>query len=34
MGRDGYVSVRIDGEAIHIGGDCVTVVDGIMQVPD
>lgn len=34
MGRDGYVRVRIDGEAIHIGGDCVTVVDGIIQVPD
>ncbi|WP_397593395.1 PhzF family phenazine biosynthesis protein [Sphingorhabdus sp.] len=34
MGRDGYVRVRINGEAIHIGGDCVTVVDGIMQVPD
>lgn len=28
VGRDGYVSVRIEGEAIHVGGECVTVVDG------
>lgn len=28
VGRDGYVRVRIDGDAIHVGGDCVTVVEG------
>lgn len=28
VGRDGYVSVRIEGADIHIGGACVTCVDG------
>ena len=28
IGRDGHVRVRIEGDAIHVGGDCVTVVDG------
>ena len=28
MGRDGYVHVRIEGSNIHIGGACVTCVDG------
>lgn len=28
MGRDGYVSVRIDGTDVHIGGKCVTCIDG------
>lgn len=28
VGRDGYVHVRIEGDAIHVGGACVTVVDG------
>jgi PhzF family phenazine biosynthesis protein len=32
VGRDGYVQVRIDNAAIHIGGECVTVVDGIFQL--
>ncbi len=28
VGRDGYVYVRIDGKDVHVGGDCVTCVDG------
>jgi PhzF family phenazine biosynthesis protein len=28
VGRDGYVYVRIDGSDVHVGGDCVTCVDG------
>ncbi len=28
MGRDGYVQVRVEGDDIHIGGMCVTCVDG------
>lgn len=28
VGRDGIVRIHIEGEAIHVGGDCVTVVDG------
>jgi PhzF family phenazine biosynthesis protein len=28
IGRDGIIRVRIDGTDIHVGGDCVTVVDG------
>ncbi|MFM2098938.1 MAG: hypothetical protein RLZZ366_477 [Pseudomonadota bacterium] len=28
VGRDGYVYVRIDGNDVHVGGDCVTCVDG------
>jgi PhzF family phenazine biosynthesis protein len=30
-GRDGRVYVRIDGQDIHIGGDCVTCIDGIYR---
>jgi PhzF family phenazine biosynthesis protein len=33
IGRDGQISVRIDGEAIHVGGQCVTVVDGSIHLP-
>ena len=28
VGRDGLVRIKIEGDAIHVGGDCVTVVDG------
>ena len=28
VGRDGIVRIKIEGDAIHVGGDCVTVVDG------
>jgi PhzF family phenazine biosynthesis protein len=33
IGRDGHISVRIDGEDIHVGGHCITVVDGIIRLP-
>jgi len=29
VGRDGKVSVRIDGAEIHVGGACVTCVEGV-----
>ncbi|MFN3748588.1 MAG: PhzF family phenazine biosynthesis protein [Sphingorhabdus sp.] len=32
VGRDGNVRVRIKGDAIHVGGDCVTVVDGTFRI--
>lgn len=32
VGRDGHVRVRIDGDAVHVGGDCVTVVDGTFRI--
>ena len=32
VGRDGHVRVRIEGDAIHVGGDCVTVVDGTFRI--
>jgi len=28
VGRDGYVRVRIDGADVHVGGQCVTCVEG------
>ncbi len=28
IGRDGCINVRTDGEDIHVGGDCVTVISG------
>lgn len=28
VGRDGYVRVRIDGVDVHVGGQCVTCVEG------
>ena len=36
LGRDGYVTVRVDRAtgAVEIGGQSVTCVDGIMQLPD
>jgi PhzF family phenazine biosynthesis protein len=31
VGRDGKVSVRIDGADVHIGGQCVTCVEGVVK---
>lgn len=28
VGRDGYVSIRIEGADIHVGGACVTCIEG------
>lgn len=33
VGRDGQVQVRIDGDAIHVGGECVTVMEGVVRLP-
>ncbi len=30
VGRDGKIFVRIAGDAVHIGGSCVTCVDGVL----
>ena len=32
VGRDGHVRVQIEGDAVHVGGDCVTVVDGTFRI--
>jgi PhzF family phenazine biosynthesis protein len=32
VGRDGTVHVRIEGDAIHVGGACVTVVEGSFRL--
>lgn len=32
VGRDGHVHVRIDGDAIHVGGECVTVIEGMFRL--
>jgi PhzF family phenazine biosynthesis protein len=31
VGRDGKVRVRIDGTDVHVGGNCVTCVDGVFR---
>ncbi|MEK6637419.1 MAG: PhzF family phenazine biosynthesis protein [Pseudomonadota bacterium] len=31
VGRDGKVLIRIEGSNIHVGGDCVTCIDGIYR---
>lgn len=31
IGRDGHIRIRIQGDAIHVGGNCVTVVDGVFR---
>jgi PhzF family phenazine biosynthesis protein len=31
VGRDGKVHIRIDGSDIHVGGDCVTCLDGVYR---
>ena len=30
IGRDGVINIRVEGADIHAGGQCVTVVDGIV----
>ena len=32
IGRDGYIAVRFDGEDIHVGGQCVTCVEGSVTI--
>lgn len=32
VGRDGYVSVRFEGADIHIGGQCVTCIEGSVRL--
>lgn len=32
VGRDGYVHVRIEGTDIHIGGQCVTCIEGKVRL--
>ena len=32
VGRDGFVSVRIEGKDIHVGGQCVTCVEGVVRI--
>ena len=32
VGRNGKVQVRIEGDAIHVGGECVTVMEGIVRL--
>ena len=32
LGRDGRVSVQIDGADIHVGGQCVTCVEGVVRL--
>lgn len=32
IGRDGVIYVRFDGENIHVGGQCVTVVEGVVRI--
>ena len=32
LGRDGWIDIRFDGADIHVGGDCVTCVQGQVQL--
>ena len=32
IGRDGYISVRFEGEDVHVGGQCVTCVTGTVTL--
>lgn len=32
IGRDGVISVRYDGDAIYVGGRCVTVIEGEVRI--
>lgn len=32
VGRDGFVHVRFDGADIHVGGQCVTCVEGLVEL--
>jgi len=32
IGRDGYVHIRVDGQDIHVGGQCVTCITGTLAL--
>lgn len=32
VGRDGRISLRIDGTDVHVGGQCVTVIEGVARI--
>jgi PhzF family phenazine biosynthesis protein len=32
VGRDGYITIRIDGADVHVGGACVTCVEGVVNL--
>ncbi len=32
VGRDGYISISIDGADVHVGGQCVTCVEGMVRI--
>ncbi|NJN36641.1 MAG: PhzF family phenazine biosynthesis protein [Nitrospiraceae bacterium] len=32
IGRDGVIGVRYEGEDIHVGGSCVTVIEGTVHI--
>ena len=32
IGRDGYISIRFEGEDIHVGGQCVACVEGSVTI--
>lgn len=32
VGRDGFISIRIEGEDIHVGGQCVTCITGSVSL--
>lgn len=32
VGRDGQVRVRIDGGDVHVGGECVTCIEGVVNL--
>jgi PhzF family phenazine biosynthesis protein len=32
VGRDGFISIRIDGADVHVGGHCVTCVEGLVRL--
>ena len=32
VGRDGYISIRVDGVDIQVGGECVTCIEGRVRI--
>jgi PhzF family phenazine biosynthesis protein len=32
VGRDGWINIRIDGNDVHVGGACITCVDGVFRL--
>lgn len=32
IGRDGFISIRLEGRDVHVGGQCVTCVTGFVQL--